>query len=897
MKRTQLTELLANIKATFVSFFSILMFVALGVGVFVGISWSGPALQVAADKVFDEHSMYNLQITYPFGLTQANLDELSQVEGVSKVEPTRQAFETIKRNGTDYTVKVQTVGKDLDKLIVIDGTLPTQPNEIAFKNSNAASYGYKIGDTITLTSQTEGLDYLRERDFIITALVESPEYIAWASATYGYSASSTGTVNMLAWVAPEAFNDVVYQGGYTTVNITCDELAGMGSFSNEYAAASKTLADRVSELGEKLAPARAEELRTTISEAIEKGEEFLRVYDLAVGDGALRDVKVKDVQKVLEAYDVDVSQYVDAYGLNLDDYDTVQELRDDGAALLASLKTLQSSVNDMGWTVGGRSYNGGWLEASVLTNVTNRLSLSMAALFIIVGLLVSYSAISRIVHEQVTQIGTKKALGLRAREITLSFLTYSALAVLTGAIIGITVGVVLVEGIIGGALGDRFIMGTYPPYIGIPLALGVTALELALVLGATWLACHSVLSEHAIELLRGEKPPVAKEHFFEKWGIWERAPLYTQTIVNNCLNDHRRVLSTIVGVAGCTALIVTAVTLNNDVLKSYDYQYDKVYGFNAIVYLDQSVPNAQDNVMDALEEQGMASAAVLRRTMAMTLPDETLSAGRLTVPENVDEFSSIYHLRDMNGAEVKLDDDGAWVTRAYAEHLGAKPGDDVILTGGDGSVHRIPIDGFLDFKLTYYEVVMSPAAYEKEFGAALRPNVIFANTGDLSVKETLNAIGSVPGFDSIVDDKIGQKGNFTAFSSVSNTVVLIYLALSALMAIVVLLNLFFMFIDEKKRELIVLMINGFSVGDAKRYIASDTVVLTAVGIILGVILGCVMGAFTVSSVEPDTASFVKSVDWIAVAAGVAGSAILALIMSVIALRRIPRFDLTDINRF
>ena len=122
------------------------------------------------------------------------------------------------------------------------------------------------------------------------------------------------------------------------------------------------------------------------------------------------------------------------------------------------------------------------------------------------------------------------------------------------------------------------------------------------------------------------------------------------------------------------------------------------------------------------------------------------------------------------------------------------------------------------------------------------------------------------------------------------------LALAVLMAMVVLLNLNVMFIEEKKRELIVLMINGFSVKDAKRYIYNDSIVLTAIGIVCGLILGCIMGSITVGSVEPSTATFVKDVDWVAVAAGIAGSAILAFVMSAIAMRRIPKFKLTDINK-
>ena len=176
------------------------------------------------------------------------------------------------------------------------------------------------------------------------------------------------------------------------------------------------------------------------------------------------------------------------------------------------------------------------------------------------------------------------------------------------------------------------------------------------------------------------------------------------------------------------------------------------------------------------------------------------------------------------------------------------------------------------------------------------PNVVLAQTGDVSVEDVSQAVASVESIDSVSDDATYQQGNFKTFSSVSGAVVAIYLALAALMAVVVLLNLNVMFIDEKKRELIVLMINGFSVKDAKHYISYDSIVLTVVGIVVGIILGCAMGSTTVATIEPSTAVFLKGVDPFAIAVGIVGSAILAIIMSKIALRRIPRFALTDINK-
>ena len=1101
MKRTQVTELFANIKATFVSFFSILMFVALGVGIFVGISWASPALEDIAQQTLDEGQFHNFQIQFPYGLTDDDLAKLRNLEGVSDVEAGHQAFEEISRDSKRYTVKVQSLGERIDTLHVEEGELPVKPDELALKSSVAAELGLGVGDTITFekdvtdgtasqesespsdgsadsasasdSSSSSGdastdsntMKYLNGATYKVTALVESSEYLADASATYGFSSTPSGAVDVLAWVPDAAFNASAFQNAYPIVNVRVDSLQGINTFSDEYKSKSDEVEARIAVLGDELGTARYDDLhdqaQAKIDEAeaqledgknkIVQGEKDLEEgratleseraageaqladgyqklvdgenqyqaglaeynqkkaeYDYAVSvidqasasvanyeaEKEALDQQLEDGSITQKEYDAKLAKLaaranadfepVRQFGADIpeitaDNFDIMMfaaevaiancrdyplpidgeemtlneaeaKLADAKATLDYSYYVLQSGWSEYyagqeelnskvaegeqmiadgekqladakaqvaenepklaeakeklaemtkySWAVMPREYNAGVGEILVFSGVTTNLSFSMAALFIIVGLLVSYSAVSRIVHEQITQIGTKKALGLRSREITTSFLLYSAIAVITGAIIGAIVGFVVVEGIIGHVLGGMFIFGDYAAYFGVTLFLIVTLLELALVLGATYLACRGILKQHAVELLRGEKPPSGKTRFYEKWGIWDKLPLFIQTIVNNCVNDKRRVFSTVVGVAGCTALIVTALTLNDNVLASYDRHYNNVYGFDTITYVDAtSVENAPDQTDAVLKQEGYETAQVRMQNMILCEPGGGSSTVRVVVPSDEASFAQVYSVNTVDGPAYDLAGEGVWMTQAYAHHLGAKVGDYVTLDVGDGVKHELPILGFQEFWLTYHELVMNKDLFEREFGVVPTYNVVLADTGGTSESDVRNTVKDVDGFYSVIDDKTLQYGNFETFSSVSAAVVAIYLALSVLMAIVVLLNLNVMFIDEKKRELIVLMINGFSGKDAKRYIYYDTIVLTVLGIIAGLVLGCIMGSITVGAIEPSTATFVKDIDWIAVLVGVIGSALLALIMSLISLRRIPRFDLTDINRF
>lgn len=1120
MKPTQIAELFANIKASFVSFFSILMFVALAAGVFAGIYWTSFALENAAEKQLEQGQMHHFQITYPYGLTDGDLEKLRALDGVDQVEALRVSYQTYEDQSRAYQVRVQSLGGGIDQLTVLEGELPGKAGEIVLWENSAELLGLGVGDTIAFDPDgANGTDmkFLSERVFRITGVVQSPEYISSSQTATGYGPD--GHVDAVAWTAPESFDGDAFKDGYPMVNVWSDELAQMSTFSKPYEARSAEIEAELVSLGEQLSKERNDGLRADAQAQLDEGESQLddakaqaddaqaqldegeqaleekkseleegkrqvedgqaqldaarqqiaeaevaldAAYDkLTAGEqrydeaasgieeaesalGALTDAvnNERSIQGQLDAdlanttdwlnqqldndevapeqydamlaeatsqYDSEIAasnQRIDAAcneaageflrqagrgfptaidHTNVDDaivvasealarsYDmpieidgetiTLSEARvkldegwqeydaglaqleairaqeaeaetqleagkqaleegekqlesgqgqlDDAEAELASgreqideksneLEAARASLQEMAqydWTVLSRSYNGSVLEVMTFSNMTNRLAFSMAGLFVLVGLLVSYSAVSRLVREQITQIGTKKALGLRGKEITASFILYSGIAVIAGIVVGLIVGVLVVEGIIGNAVGDRFVMGAFPPYFGLPLSLAFTALELVLVLGTTWLACRSILRKHAVDLLRGPEPPSAKERFYEKWDVWKKLPLLTQTIVSNCANDKRRVFSTIVGVAGCTALIVTAITLNDDVIESYDRQYRNVYLFNGMAQLDPDDDNAAADAQAAFDEEGIPAVQVRRQMCTVTKPDGSRDAMNVVAPLDVESFSQVYHVESVAGGDGDLGEQGVWVSRAYADHTGAKVGDDLVFDIGDGKKYTAPIVGFYDFYLTYYEIVVGPETYRSLTGEYPQANTLFVDTGDQSVEQVNELMSGKPGIKSLIDDKYIQGENFRSFSSVSRVVVLVYIALAVLMSAIVLLNLNHTFIDEKKRELIVLMINGFSAKDAKRYIYNDTIALTVIGILAGLVFGGIMGAITVWTIEPASAHFFKGIALRAMAVGAVGSAVLSLIMCLIALRRIPRFSLTDINKF
>ena len=1059
MKKTQIKELLSNIKATRMSFIAIMLFVLLSVGVFTGISWTSPALWKSADEVFDEGNCYDIEIQFPNGLTDEDLQKIAEIEGADQVETGYSSLQMMLLNGKECVTKITSLMENMNTPVQVEGTLPETKGEIAINKSFATKNKIKIGETLSFkhdagSKDSDGMTYLTADEYKVTALVESPYYISYSTASYGFANIGSGYVQCLAFVAPESIDTSAYQG-YTQAFIRCDALRGLGTNDAKYEEILSGLESRITALGDNLSEERYGAMREEVDRKLQDGRDKLAEAEQKITDGkkAIKEgrktlkegkAKYKQQKKKLDAgyetlvssqqkYDKAKRQYTksntlvksmkgyrkelkndtlkyddmikmrgeieefqkdkdtkDLYpektealetaldstfeNVTKEEWDNDPEYREKhreeiltasetmlnqisgelteskktldsgkkkldkgwaeynvGAAKIAEAKTKieagetklaksekklkklekqyeegkatleyyekqATKLKNYDWNVLSRKENGGALMVNQFGELAESLRFSMAALFIIIGLLVSYSSVSRIVRDQIVSIGTKKALGLRGKEITLSYLAYSGMAVIAGGILGLLAGTFGVETVLAKPIGNRFIMGPYEPYFSVSEAALLVGTELVLILLTTWLACRSVLKRQAIELLKGENTAVGKRRFFENWKIWEKTPLITQTVINNCLNDKKRVFGTIIGIAGCTALIVTAVLVNNNIQKSFDRQYEEVYGYDTVIRYTASNPNAPEEIRTALSEVGATGTQVYTTPYKLIQPNGKIASITLTVPFDEEVFGDFVTMKKTKENAETQYEDGVWVSAAYSEHLKAEPGDKLEIMDSEGRVYEFTIQGFYEHYLLNNQLIMSRDVYLAKFGEDHIPNAFLVDSGEGGIDEIKEALAGTKGIRMIKDDYQSAYNVFNEFSKITRAVIILYLVLSGLMALIVLFDLYSVFIEEKKRELIILMINGYSVKDARRYIYRDTIVLTILGIIAGVIFGVIMGDITIWSLEPDIAHFVKGIDWTACLAGALTSGILAIVLCWLAMRRIAKYQLSDINK-
>ena len=529
-----------------------------------------------------------------------------------------------------------------------------------------------------------------------------------------------------------------------------------------------------------------------------------------------------------------------------------------------------------------------------MVEIFNGIRFSLAALFFIVGILVCYSALSRLIFSHIKLLGTKKALGLMKREITLSYLLYGGLAVLLGCGLGIVLGYFILQPIIITILRKTFVITDMVFYCQMDEAWIICALEIVLILLTTYVACRSLLKEHPVTLLAGPQPPSGKHRFFEKYRLWKKLSLFSKTMVNNLLMDKRRVLGTLIGLMGCTALLVTGITIKLNADKSADIEFNTLIKFDSLVLFNGREDGCKDRIKKVLDDNNIASSSFLKNSMRITLPDGRVSICYIFTSDD-DNFTDYFRIRNNKGRYKPLAD-GVIMCNGYSATFDVDPGDRVEFIDNTGQHFFVPYVAEFENYSPNINAVMPADTYEKYTKEKYAANSFTIVTDGVDMEKLQSELEKIPGFITIYDYVTANMDGFNTIATATTVISLVAVALATVLAFLVLLNLLVMQVEEKKREMIILMINGYSVKEAKKYIYKDTIFLTIIGIILGCILGNIIGNWNMRVLSYLPANFYEGTSWIAIGAGAVVAAFLALVNALIAMRRIKKFSLTDINK-
>ena len=516
---------------------------------------------------------------------------------------------------------------------------------------------------------------------------------------------------------------------------------------------------------------------------------------------------------------------------------------------------------------------------------------TLSLMFVIVGLFVCYSAVSRIVYEQTKLIGTKKALGLSRRQITATYLLYSAVAVIIGSIIGVLMARFVTEPIILNILAENYNVTELVFYISFTDILWFFLFELAVTMLFAYMASASALRKRTVQLLKEENGIFGKQRWFEQSDLWKKLPLLTKTIINNALNDKKRVFATITGIVGCCSLLACALIMYVNVGYTHDYHFGQVATYDTMVFVDTTVPRAIDEVDTFFRNKGISSARIYSSAAYIKVEEGYIGAEVMAFEDN--SFYNLFHIA--TDKEEQIIKDGVWICKAYADYNDIKTGDRLDIIDSLGTSRSLKVGGIFDYYLPNDMFVMSAESYEEIFESDYTPNSVIIKRNGENIRNIVSDLDKTEGVISVYDVKEEGDLVFDAISSVIEVIVTTFVVLSIIMACIIILNLLMMFVSEKKKELIVMMINGYNKGSVKKYIYGDTIFLTIIGSVIGTVVGVMVGFMTLKMFSSDCVILMQKLSIPVCVICIAATGLLTAVAVMIAMRRIDGFKLRDIN--
>lgn len=595
--------------------------------------------------------------------------------------------------------------------------------------------------------------------------------------------------------------------------------------------------------------AKIDEAQEQYDEGILKYNNGLTEYEKAYNTYV---IYYNEYQNGLSNYNNGLRQYnnnLNIYNYNVKEYYESQKIFN--LEISDARKTLDE-IPEAKWYIYTRKDDSGYSSFIDDGEGVSNLSKIFPTIFFVVAVLISLISMSRMVEDDRMLIGTLKSLGFSNKHIRKKYLLYSGIATISGGIIGSLLGFFLLS---------RYIWNIYKILFDVPvfkydfnptnILIGIT-IAVICICGTTFLTIKKVVKEKPSDLMRPKAPENGKRVILEKIPfIWNQINFSNKITIRNLFRYKKRVLMTIVGILGCTALMLAGFGIRDSIVSVPKKQYKEVFKFDEMVYLTEDV-NSQ-NINEMLDNKYIKSSLNTKMDTSMTSGKYDIN---LFVPENKSDIKNILSLKDVKTKkELKLENNKVIISDKLADLENKEVGDKIKITDSENNEYEFIISGICENYVGHY-VFMNKETYENNIGN-YKTNIIYLKIDDLKNQESLSKtlmdneyVMSVVGVDStmsIIDDMLRSL----------NSVVVILIFLSGALSFVVLYNLSYINISERKREIATLKVLGFTDKEVDNYITKETIILTIIGIILGLIFGIFLTYVIIDTVEIEMVRFLR----------------------------------------
>ena len=666
--------------------------------------------------------------------------------------------------------------------------------------------------------------------------------------------------------------------------------AELAAGSRELAAGKKQLDEAKAELDD--VPAQLQEAKQKLSDARKELDDgWKEYYD---GEEKYADGK----QELAEAY-TELQSGEKDYRAGLREYEDGKAEADekiaDAQKKITDARREVADIESCEWYLFGRSYNPGYTGYGQDAERMANLASVFPVIFFLVAALVCLTTMTRMVEEQRVQIGSLKAMGYSGLAISRKYIFYGLLPSLTGGLIGLVIGYILFPKMIFTAYQIMYQV----PDIELRVYPGISVFSVLAAVACTTLAtlwaCLATLRETPASLMRPRTPKAGKRVFLEYIRpLWKRMSFTHKVTARNLFRYQKRFWMTVIGIGGCTALIIAGFGMRSSLLFTMTRQYDELFHYSAQVTLaDNVLSEEREAVEDFLSSDARIVSYVPATASSATVATSGYSTTAYIEVMASDEIGKVVDLFDYKSGEpITMGDDGVYINQKLSELLGVKIGDTFFLDGeGRGDV---TVAGIYEHYTGHF-IYMTPTYYENALHAGSEPNAYLMNfTSDDT--DTCNAI-----FEKLLDlsgvattsrMRDTQDTYMHSMERVDFVVVIIILAAAAL-AMVVLFNLSNINITERQRELATIKLLGFYDREVSAYVYRENIVLTVFGILIGCFMGHWLHIYLVRSTEIDLMMFGRQTKATAYLYAAILTTIFSFLVNVLAHFKMKKIDMVE----
>lgn len=528
-------------------------------------------------------------------------------------------------------------------------------------------------------------------------------------------------------------------------------------------------------------------------------------------------------------------------------------------------------------------------------NIVDGIAVVFPVFFFMVAALVCITTMNRMVEEQRTQIGVLKALGYSGRTIMSKYMFYSGSAALSGAVCGFLAGSYVFPLVIWQAYKLMYSFSDEIVFV-LDGSLALISLIVALLcsIGATYFSCYYELSSVAAALIRPKAPKNGKRIFLEHIGfIWKNLKFLHKVSIRNVVRYKKRFFMMVLGISGCSALLVAGFGIKDSLKVIMPRQYDEIQVYDTHVTFQDEL-NEEEEAEFAKRVKELATDYLYMHEESVDgIANGVTRPLTLLAPKSSEEFSNFIHLRSLDGEAVAFPKEGeAVITHKAAERMSLSVGDKVMLRDLDGYDMELTISGIAE-NYVYSYVYICPESYESGMGKEITFENAMVNLINAENYDEANARISDLSFVAAASAIRTFEERFNNMIGSLDLIVILVVSCAAALAFIVLYNLTNINITERIREIATIKVLGFYAGETASYVFRENLVLTVIGGLVGLLLGKALHAFVMYKIDIDSVAFTVFVEPVSFLYSFLLTIVFALFVNLIMFFKLEKINMAE----